>query len=1070
MQKKKNTKLVNQHNIESSSVQKEFLDENFLPHKKWEENHKEDNLYTTDYKSIYSQKELSEDSLSDDDEIKFINHFWSEHFESLEQHKFSSFDLIIKQREKLALENTLEKNSIIENTEDTNYITIKKWKKTEKKHKKSTHLNHKTVKAKKRKSTILIDIIIIIVCLIGAYFSIKQFFLEINKTLEKENEQPIATITFKQNTAQRKLSDRVLWDRLQQESPIYNGDIIRTSELSEATITFIDNNQIDLYDQTLAQVFFDEEKGTLVDFSGGSIALSSDNSEKGITLVSGDTTVEISTGTNITATMAPVTDASDTKSTNSSLAVQVESGKANLIVKGQEELAPQSVTLTKGTALEIFPDGNIQEPQITVQYPENNARYLHQTTDTIPVTFEWTNNQEDTSLELQLSQKNDFSIIDKRIDISEINKTNVDMQDGNWYWQIIDNSNNKLAFGKFKVLNAFTPYAITPINEDIFHYRTQIPSIRFLWADNGITSEWRFEIADNKDIKNPIIVQNTSQPSSIVSTLGSGTWYWRITPIYSKSMIALENFVQPINSFTIQQKEELEPAILTSPANKQLVNLKKEQKFTWQFDRDAEYYTIFISENKDLSNPLIKESIKSNYFTTFAVLNPGTWYWAITKTDSEGNISKISDTKSFLALNGVLEHYLTTPENAYFISESKNSDLEFNWNSNIPYESKLQISKDKSFINLLHSVESTSHTVKDLEIPAGTCYWRVITENKEHDIYYETQPNILFIDFEINDPTIKSPINNYKQVFEPDTPALFISWDTVKNADYYEFKLYHKSNYKTPVYQDLFLSQSNIRLNMKSRERGNYFYTVRAVSESTASGNIVKSNITRRDFSTRDLLYIQLEKPYSGIEINGLDGLLNPMSVEWSSKEKVAKSEFILSKDGEIVMQIQNPENTIKLPQMKAGTWQWTINGTNTEGYDIGSPRKNTIIVNKIPLLSATKNTIPKQDTVFDMNYFISNDSIEFDWDEVPTAEEYIFTLKDSSNKILIKKEFTDTTSFVFSNIELLDRGVFKWEVEAIRYLPNYEQRGVISTQTFIIDLPSIEKAENITSGDLYGN
>lgn len=61
----------------------------------------------------------------------------------------------------------------------------------------------------------------------------------------KLNEQPIATITFKYKTAPRKFMDRVVWDRLRQDSPVYNGDTIHTATLSEANIWFNDENVMD---------------------------------------------------------------------------------------------------------------------------------------------------------------------------------------------------------------------------------------------------------------------------------------------------------------------------------------------------------------------------------------------------------------------------------------------------------------------------------------------------------------------------------------------------------------------------------------------------------------------------------------------------------------------------------------------------------------------------------------------------------------------------------------------------------------------------------------------------------
>ena len=72
----------------------------------------------------------------------------------------------------------------------------------------------------------------IFICLLGAASSFQMFYKSFFRALEKMNEEPIAIITFKYKTAQRKFLERVVWDRLRQNSPVYNGDTIHTAELS----------------------------------------------------------------------------------------------------------------------------------------------------------------------------------------------------------------------------------------------------------------------------------------------------------------------------------------------------------------------------------------------------------------------------------------------------------------------------------------------------------------------------------------------------------------------------------------------------------------------------------------------------------------------------------------------------------------------------------------------------------------------------------------------------------------------------------------------------------------------
>jgi hypothetical protein len=152
---------------------------------------------------------------------------------------------------------------------------------------------------KKTKSR-LVDVLVILVCLAGSAVSVWQFWKELNRTLVKLNEEPIATITFKYNTAQRKFSDNLVWDRLRQNSPVYNGDTIRTADFSEATIYFSDGNIMDLSENTIARVSLNSGGGAAIDFSGGQISVQT-SSDNGLTITSGTSVVDVVKGASLTA-------------------------------------------------------------------------------------------------------------------------------------------------------------------------------------------------------------------------------------------------------------------------------------------------------------------------------------------------------------------------------------------------------------------------------------------------------------------------------------------------------------------------------------------------------------------------------------------------------------------------------------------------------------------------------------------------------------------------------------------------------------------------------------------------
>jgi hypothetical protein len=143
-----------------------------------------------------------------------------------------------------------------------------------------------------RKRLNAVDAAVVLFCLLGAFLSFWFFWQDLNRAINR-NQAPVGTITFKKGGAQRRLGDRVLWDRLRRESPVYDGDIIRTSELSDATVTFSSKPQkFSLSENSLIQVRTEGER-TVVDLTSGDISVEN-SGPSALVLVSGGRQVELS--------------------------------------------------------------------------------------------------------------------------------------------------------------------------------------------------------------------------------------------------------------------------------------------------------------------------------------------------------------------------------------------------------------------------------------------------------------------------------------------------------------------------------------------------------------------------------------------------------------------------------------------------------------------------------------------------------------------------------------------------------------------------------------------------------
>ncbi|MBO7121799.1 MAG: hypothetical protein J6V90_00770 [Treponema sp.] len=144
-----------------------------------------------------------------------------------------------------------------------------------------------TKKRNTRSKASIADILLFVLCSLGAVAALGLYYKDINSWSLKNNEVAVAKIYFKKNVVQRKFIDNDIWERVNQESPIYNGDKIRTAQDSEIHAQFEKTGtKIQLKENSLIQIF-SNKKEKAIDFLSGEILLASaqDGEEAVITAV-----------------------------------------------------------------------------------------------------------------------------------------------------------------------------------------------------------------------------------------------------------------------------------------------------------------------------------------------------------------------------------------------------------------------------------------------------------------------------------------------------------------------------------------------------------------------------------------------------------------------------------------------------------------------------------------------------------------------------------------------------------------------------------------------------------------
>jgi hypothetical protein len=789
-----------------------------------------------------------------------------------------------------------------------------------------------------------VDIAIYVLCIVGILVSLNFFRLDLFRTLTRQSE-PIGTITFKYKAAQRRFQDRVLWDRLKTESPVYDGDIIRTADLSEAKIAFVNGSIVDLAENTLIQVHGDDQ-GARVDINDGGVNASSGDSA--LVLVSGGRQVTMETGAALNASMD-----------GEGLTLRVMEGAVSFAGSGE------TGSVTAGAALALGAGGPLSLREATALFPLPKARFISPKPGKFSVPFRWNraNLPLETITRLEIAEDRAFSRVAYREDLV-VGAAAVELEPGSYFWRVslADEADPAPAILSFKILLVPAPILIAPVEGYRYQFRAKRPSVRFHWTETNEALSYILEVADNPAMENLALSQEVRGTSFYFPGLEPGIWHWRVRPVFPASYEGVPGEGVPA-SFSIVQTGELRAPELQLPPDRGTVRVganREDVYFSWRAGTEARSYKVLISANRDLSNPLVDATAQDNFYVCrVGVLAPGQYYWSVFQTDVEGNDSAFSPPRSFVALEGDdgPVQTLVFPPDGYTVESSRLPDTRFTWKTTLPFQTRFQVSGSPGFSSLAIDEAVGGGSFQGRVLPGGTWYWRIQAKGPS-DTVFETPPRSFTATAPITAPLLLEPAADGLAIIQEGKPLVF-SWTAPAGAEYYQFKVYFEGDRTNPVYEDDAVAGTRQSLAMEGRPMGKYRWTAQGFARETAWTARRTGLISEGVFTARKLLPVSLDYPRDSISFDGLQAYREPETLRWSSTEQVGTSRFILSTrsdfSGQPVAVINNPPQRIALPRLQAGDYYWTIQAETPGGLDISAKEPRRFRVLPIPPLVAPR-------------------------------------------------------------------------------------------------------------------
>ncbi|MDR2444561.1 MAG: hypothetical protein LBD44_01295 [Spirochaetaceae bacterium] len=585
-----------------------------------------------------------------------------------------------------------------------------------------------------------IDILVIIFCIAGAAFAFFLFWRDLNKTLTKQNEAPIAIISFKQKTAQRRFGDRTVWDLLKQDSPIYSRDVIHTADLAEATVFFSsDEASVNMSENSQIQVF-DTEKGKRIELSTGAVSINTGLKGAKLVLVSSGTEVDMGEGSVVSAVSGAA---------GNGAGLQIIKGSVDIIT------ADGIVAAGAGDALALSADGHpLVFALVSLLTPAPSAYYVTNNDGESTIVFSWntSNFGPDDFVRFQISSDQRFSNVIESSNIHNSRSQTMNLAPGTYWWRVSTvnadtqsgippgGASELISANKFTIVSIKAPETISPAANSAIRYNGVPPSVRFQWSavDTPEVRDYMLQAADNPQMQNPAILTQVRGDSFSSDELGEGTWYWQVRPIIPENWEGSLSVqaVSDLSVFTIRQIDDaLTAPVLNLPMNAAFVNIGDNAEstlFSWKNESSATSYTLEIADNINFNDPLFVKTVTENRYVLNlreTSIKNGLNFWRVSYVDGVGDGSPPSAARYFEATETALVFESVSPPDSYNVLDVNFGSLRFQWQSNLKTPSAFRLARDRDFSSILIDEITTDTSFQEDgrlgRSVEGTYFWKV---------------------------------------------------------------------------------------------------------------------------------------------------------------------------------------------------------------------------------------------------------------------------------------------------------------------------------------------------------
>jgi hypothetical protein len=391
--------------------------------------------------------------------------------------------------------------------------------------------------------------------------------------------KPVGSITFKAGKAEQKVRGNPVWVGLSRDEPVYDRDMIRTAEGSQAVIRLENETEIILNEDSMVLISI-EDKNTKIRVTGGSVLVDSARTDAPVNLETRDGTVSVTKGSVLL------------KDSGGGVKVELKSGAA-AVVKDNAKVDLSDATRydmasAKVERLRVIPTSPAEGQSVFVASDSTAIRFAWQIADRAnagsaaePQTLTVAKDSSFREVEYQSSVEGPFA--------------DVVLGTGGHYWKLSGNTSSQW----FTVQKVAAPKQISPVGAS-FSFLESFPVIPFSWAKTAAASTYRLEVYAREDGTSPVYSRTIDEKNIALDSLGAGDYSWKVVAICGPDRVEIPS---DSANFSVVRGTISPPSLPeTLPSVSRFALLRGQALASWtKVDTAARYEVIFSADAAGVS-------------------------------------------------------------------------------------------------------------------------------------------------------------------------------------------------------------------------------------------------------------------------------------------------------------------------------------------------------------------------------------------------------------------------------------------------------------------------------------